>query len=219
MTDPAARSQRQQAVADLKRGLILDAARRVFERDGLDGASMRAIAREAGYAAGALYFHFDSKEAVYSALLQDSLDRLALAVDSAVQGAGLDDPAARLRVAALGFFDFYAAHPRDLDLGFYLFRGGMQPRGLSPDLNRDLNRRLESALAPIASAARALGAGEDAARAALADVFGHAVGLLLLQHTRRIRLFGCDARALMADHAAAVASRLACAAYDPCRSA
>lgn len=219
MSDSITRSQRQQAVADLKRGLILDAARRVFERDGLDGASMRAIAREAGYAAGALYFHFDSKEAVYGALLQDSLDRLALAVDSAVQGAGLDDPAARLRVAALGFFDFYAAHPRDLDLGFYLFRGGMQPRGLSPDLNRDLNRRLESALTPIASAARALGAGEDAARAALADVFGHAVGLLLLQHTRRIRLFGCDARALMADHAAAVASRLACAAYDPCRSA
>lgn len=208
MTDPAARSQRQQAVADHKRGLILDAARRVFERDGLDGASMRAIAREAGYAAGALYFHFDSKEAVYGALLQDSLDRLASAVDSAVRQAAADDPAARLRAAALGFFDFYAAHPRDLDLGFYLFRGGMRPRGLSPDLNRDLNRRLESTLAPIGAAARALGAGDEAARAATADLFGHAVGLLLLQHTRRIRLFGCDARALMAAHADAVADRL-----------
>ncbi|MCA1972184.1 MAG: TetR/AcrR family transcriptional regulator, partial [Caenispirillum sp.] len=95
MSDPAARSQRQQAVADHKRGLILDAARRVFEREGLEGASMRAIAREAGYAPGALYFHFDSKEAVYGALLQDSLERLAAAVERAVAAAG-SDAAARL---------------------------------------------------------------------------------------------------------------------------
>lgn len=204
MSQPAAaRSQRQQAVADLKRGLILDAARRVFEREGLEGASMRAIAREAGYAAGAIYFHFDSKEAVYGALLQESLDRLTAAVEGAVAAAGAD-AASALRAAGMAFFDFYAENPRDLDLGFYLFRGGMQPRGLAPEMNRDLNRRLEATLVPIGEAARALGGSEEAARAAMADVFGHAVGLLLLHHTRRIRLFGCDARALMAAHVAAV---------------
>jgi AcrR family transcriptional regulator len=42
------RTGRQKAVSDLKRGLILDAARRVFEADGLDGASLRAIAAAAG---------------------------------------------------------------------------------------------------------------------------------------------------------------------------
>lgn len=205
MSDPAARSQRQQAVADHKRGLILDAARRVFEREGLEGASMRAIAREAGYAPGALYFHFDSKEAVYGALLQDSLDRLAAAVEGAVAAAG-GDAAARLVAAGLAFFDFYAENPRDLDLGFYLFRGGMQPRGLAPEMNRDLNRRLEATLVPIGEAARALGADDEAARAAMAGVFGHAVGLLLLLHTRRIRLFGCDARRLMEDHLRGIAA-------------
>ena len=35
---------RQKAVSDLKRELILDAARKVFEADGLEGASLRAIA-------------------------------------------------------------------------------------------------------------------------------------------------------------------------------
>ena len=35
---------RKQAVGELKRGLILAAARRVFEAEGLDGASLRAIA-------------------------------------------------------------------------------------------------------------------------------------------------------------------------------
>src|SRR3712207_924110 len=64
----SARSDRQQAVSDLKRALILRAARRVFETEGLEGASVRSIAREAGYTAGAIYFHFDSKEAVYGAL-------------------------------------------------------------------------------------------------------------------------------------------------------
>jgi hypothetical protein len=28
------------------------------------------------------------------------------------------------------FFRFHAENPRDLDLGFYLFRGGMKPKRL-----------------------------------------------------------------------------------------
>ena len=67
----------------LKRSLILDAARRVFENDGLEGASLRAIAAEAGYTPAALYFHFDSKEAIYAELLASSLAALRDAVDAA----------------------------------------------------------------------------------------------------------------------------------------
>ena len=39
---------RQKAVSELKRSLIMDAARQVFEAEGLDGASLRAIATAAG---------------------------------------------------------------------------------------------------------------------------------------------------------------------------
>ena len=137
---------------EVKRGLILAAARKVFEAEGLDGASLRAIAAEAGYTPPALYFHFDSKEAIYAEVLQASLARLGAAVAEAVAEAG--DPAARLRAAALAFFAFYAGSPRDLDLGFYLFRGGMKPQGLGRKRDERLNAALEAALRPISDAAR-----------------------------------------------------------------
>src|SRR4029077_1655096 len=119
------RTGRQRAVRDLKRGLILDAARRVCEAEGLDGASLRAIAAAAGYTPAALYFHFDSKEAIYAEVLRDSLVSLGGSVDAAVaQTRGRKQ---KLRAAAMAFFRYYAENPRDLDLGFYLLRGGMKP--------------------------------------------------------------------------------------------
>ena len=124
----ARKSIRQHAASELKRSLILDAARKVFEADGLDGASLRAIASAAGYTPAALYFHFESKEAIYAEVLKASLASLGEAVHEAV--AQTRTAAQRLKAAAMGFFRFYTENPRDLDLGFYLFRGGMKPAGL-----------------------------------------------------------------------------------------
>src|SRR5262252_5417161 len=140
----AQRPKRQKAVRELKRGLILDAARKVFEEDGLDGASLRAIAASAGYTPAALYFHFDSKEAIYAEVLRGSLANLGQAVERAIARA--KTPADRLRAAAMAFFRYYADNPRDLDLGFYLFRGGMKPHGLGKDRDDMLNRALEASL-------------------------------------------------------------------------
>jgi AcrR family transcriptional regulator len=189
------KSARQQAVSELKRSLILDAARKVFEADGLDGASLRAIAGAAGYTPAALYFHFDSKEAIYAEVLRGSLVNLGTAVNRAILNART--PAERLRAAAMAFFRYYDDNPRDLDLGFYLFRGGMKPHGLGKERDAVLNAALDLALHPIAEAAMALGARRDEARLLVADVFAHASGLLLLAHTGRIRMFGASARDLM----------------------
>ena len=191
------RQGRKQAVGELKRSLILAAARRVFEAEGLDGASLRAIAAAAGYTPAALYFHFDSKEAIYAEVLRASLARLGEAVESAIAAAST--PAAqRLRAAAMGFFGFYAENPGDLDLGFYLFRGGMKPKGLGRARDEALNAALAAALDPIAAAAADLGAGREAAKLLMVDTFAHAAGLLLLAHTGRIRMFGASAPRLMA---------------------
>jgi AcrR family transcriptional regulator len=191
----AMRRDRRRAAGELKRALILDAARKVFEAEGLDGASLRAIAAEAGYTPAALYFHFDSKEAIYADLLRASLGRLGETVDLAVSRAAT--PADRLRAAAQAFFRFYADNPGDLDLGFYLFRGGMKPKGLGRERDRALNEALEAALAPIADAAQALGARREDANMLMVDTFAHAAGLLLLAHTGRIRMFGASAPSLM----------------------
>jgi AcrR family transcriptional regulator len=186
---------RQKAVSDLKRELILDAARKVFEADGLEGASLRAIAAGAGYTPAALYFHFDSKQAIYAEILCSSLKNLGQTIGRAV--ARGKTPAERLRAAATAFFRYYADNPRDLDLGFYLFRGGMKPQGLGKERDELLNAALKSAMQPIADAAQALGARREEARWLMADIFAHAAGLLLLAHTGRIRMFGASAPYLM----------------------
>lgn len=97
----------------------------------------------------------------------------------------------------MAFFRFYAENPRDLDLGFYLFRGGMKPHGLGKERDEILNAALEAALQPIAEAALALGAGLENSKLLMVDTFAHAAGLLLLAHTGRIRMFGASAPSLM----------------------
>jgi hypothetical protein len=64
---------------------------------------------------------------------------------------------------------------------------------LGQGLDPGLNAALLAALAPM----RALG-GQEAAT----EAFALAVGLLVMSETRRIRLFGLSARALMESHLA-----------------
>ena len=100
----------------------------------------------------------------------------------------------------MAFFQFYAENPRDLDLGFYLLRGGMKPAGLGRERDEALNAALAAALAPIAEAAAELGVSRAEAELLTVDVFAHAAGLLLLLHTGRIRMFGASAPAQMQDY-------------------
>ena len=187
------KTERQQAMTDVRRALVLDAARAVFEKLGIEGASIREIARAAGYTPGAIYFYYDSKEAIYGALLAESLERLNDKVAQA--GTGALDPAAQLEAKASAWFDFYADNPRELDLGFYLVQG-MRPRGLNATLNEQLNGRLHDALQPCEAALQALGLTGEAALRETTALFAHGVGLLLLKHTGRIRMFGQDATLL-----------------------
>lgn len=185
------RQSRREAVSEHKRELILEAAKQIFAEEGLEGASLRAIAVRAGYTPAALYFYFESKEAIYAEVLKASLASLGEVVHEAV--AQTRTSAQRLKAAAMGFFRFYTENPRDLDLGFYLFRGGMKPAGLGRARDETLNAALEAALRPIADAALELGASRQKANLLMVDCFAHATGLLLLLHTGRIRMFGASA--------------------------
>jgi len=202
-TDPA-RAARQQAVAALRRSSVLAAARSAFLELGLEGASLREIARRAGYTPGALYSYFQNKEEVYGALLGESLERLNAFVDAAAVGARTAQD--QVRQAATAFFDFYRENPRDLDLGFYLFHG-MQPRGLTPALNERLNARLRDALAPTRDGLVALGLNTQEAQTEVTALFAHSVGLLLLSHTGRIRMFRQESRALFGRYLDALLAR------------
>ena len=50
---------------------ILDAAKAIFARDGLEGLSIRIVAREVGMSPMGIYRHFASKEALVDALMLD----------------------------------------------------------------------------------------------------------------------------------------------------
>lgn len=156
---------KKRAAKEAKRSRILDVAREVFEADGLEGASLRSIATKAGYTPAALYFHFDSKEALYGELLQMSLTRLQAYVAASVER--LSAPEARFRAAVMAFYDFYEQNPKDLDLGFYLFHGGIRPSGLGRDWDPSLNAALMDALSPMMEAAIALSGDREAGSVSL----------------------------------------------------
>ena len=56
--------------------VLLEAALVVFARDGLQQASLRAIARQAGCDPALIYYHFENKEAMFRALLEDRIPPL-----------------------------------------------------------------------------------------------------------------------------------------------
>jgi len=189
-----AREARQQAMTNQRRSHILDAARAAFFELGLDKTTVREIAQRAGYTPGAIYSYFANKEEVYGALLGESLERLNAQVAAAAGGCGRKG-AALVRATAQAFFDFYRENPRDLDLGFYVFQG-LQPRGLTPRLNEALNRRLRDALLPTQDALAGMGMATGLALQEVTGLFAHCVGLLVLSHTGRIRMFNQASREL-----------------------
>ena len=184
------RAVRESVLNQARRTLILDAARSAFFELGLDGASLREIAKRAGYTPGAIYSYFANLEEIYGALLGESLQRLNQVVEAA-KGAGRSSSAKAidlLRAKAEAFYVFYRDNPKELDLGFYLF-DGVKPRGLTPELNQQLNEQLMAALRPVQVQLEALGLSADESVIETSAVFAHIVGVLVVNNTGRIRLF------------------------------
>lgn len=205
----SARNARVKFMNDARKAHVLAIAQEVFIEKGLDGASMRQIAKQAGYTPGAIYSYFASKEELYGALLAESLKRLIerVVLANATTGA-TSSTTASLCASAQAFFGFYHENPRDLDLGFYLFQG-MKPRGLTPELNDALNTSLRDALAPIRDALLTMGLSEAQAQAEITGLFAQVVGLLLLSHTGRIRMFKQDPEDLFAVYLDSLLTRIA----------
>jgi AcrR family transcriptional regulator len=74
---------------------LLVTARELFGRDGYDATSIEAVLRKAGVARGSLYHHFESKPALFDAVLDEVVAEVA---GKAAQAAGeYDDPVESLR--------------------------------------------------------------------------------------------------------------------------
>ncbi len=61
--------------AEATRQSIVEAAARIFRRDGYSSARLSDIAAEIGMKAGSLYYHFDSREALVEAVMETGTKR------------------------------------------------------------------------------------------------------------------------------------------------
>ena len=85
---------------------ILEAAVRLFSENGYGAVSMRSVALEAGVSKANIYHHFESKEALYRAILDSSAAELSALVNDLADSTG--PLHSRL-------FEFASAHRRHME--------------------------------------------------------------------------------------------------------
>lgn len=195
--DGSMTASRRETNRKFRQDALLAAAKQVFATHGLEGATIRAIAQEAGYTAGAVYSYYPTKEAIYAEILAHSLQALRDEIAEAIADAGSDE--AGLRAAVRAFYRFYRTRPQDMELGLYVFQG-LRPRGLGPELDRQLNSRLIAALQKIAGAIARFGNLTPlAAHSETVAALCHATGVLVMTGTGRLKILDSDPDALI-DH-------------------
>jgi AcrR family transcriptional regulator len=110
-------------VADFKHGRVpravrerqlLELAEALFAERGYAGASMDELARRAGVTKPVVYELFGSKDGLFAACVDRSIERLAADIATAVRAQ--DDPEQRLRAGGLAFIRFAAANRVAWDL-------------------------------------------------------------------------------------------------------
>jgi AcrR family transcriptional regulator len=90
-----------------RRREIIEAARRVFERDGYTKVGVADIVREAGVAHGSFYTYFTSKYDVFRVVADDVAAKIDREVTERADGESALDPVEALRRANLRYFEAY----------------------------------------------------------------------------------------------------------------
>lgn len=110
---------------------ILDAATAVFARDGSSRATLADIATLAGLRRPSLLYHFDSKEALYRAVVERTFARLGAAL--AVPMASGEPFVATLEALVRTYSEFLASHPLEAKL---IARELLEDEGVGPEILR-----------------------------------------------------------------------------------
>jgi len=104
----AVRECRKKAIMGV-REQILQAAGELFANEGYDRASMRRIAKMAGYSPTTIYLYFESKEGLLRSLCEETFAKLIHQFESIGRCAG--DPVSKLRAAGRAYVEFGLSHP------------------------------------------------------------------------------------------------------------
>jgi AcrR family transcriptional regulator len=185
------------------RAKLVDAARTLFARQGVDNTRINEITDEADVGFGSFYNHFDGKEAVLEAVLAETVAAQGEAI--AAVSRQLEDPA---EVIAAAHRHFVRRARSDPDWGWLLVRMDVSHSvvlaALGPFAQRDLRRGIKAGRLRVSNERVALLASGGALLAVMRGVLdGRAPRDADVPHAEGVlRLFG-----LAPDDAAEVARR------------
>lgn len=152
---------------------ILIAARRVFERDGHAGLSLRKIADESGLSVGNVNYYFDSKRALIEATLREALaDYVEAHIDQFEEDR--DSPLEIL----LNIVTFYVSNGRKSHPLFFQMWGYAASDAAGKELIRELYREIGRFIYLLVRAARP-GASEERSREIVLQLFSLEEGVKL----------------------------------------
>jgi AcrR family transcriptional regulator len=117
------------------REIMLDAAHRVYGREGYAALTMRALANEIGCSAGAIYTYFKDKDAIISALQSRGLRLFAEFVGDVAD----EDPLRALREFFLRYYEFSKQQPDYFSL-LWVDRAAPPMVATHPDLKRVIDQ-------------------------------------------------------------------------------
>ena len=98
------------------RDRIFKAARKLFDEKGIEGVSLRNVAKKIGITPMAIYRHFEDKEALVDALVLDGLAEWSARVEALPPKQGL----ARIEQIGEAYLDFALKEPRRYEAAFLL---------------------------------------------------------------------------------------------------
>ena len=179
---------RREFLVETRKNFVLEAARSVFSEFGIERSNIREIAKRAGYTPGALYSYFPNKEAIFVALLDESIARLKMSVGAAkavgtAAAKAEYSPAARLLMAkSAAWFAFYDHGPKDLELGLYLFQI-QKAQGMGAHVTVSFAAQTLKALEPVTEVMESMGCCAADAGAETLGIFAFGFGLLFLKQS------------------------------------
>jgi AcrR family transcriptional regulator len=164
---------KHQLQSEATRAALLQAARKIFVRDGFERAQIDDIAAEAGRTRGAVYTHFESKEDLFLSLLEQQMQGTRSRATEFIASQSEESPELRLKalkkfyseaddpewsILALEFKLFGLRNPdsmaqlRDLYRRTYIFEGFAERYGVKEEPGRSKVKSRLFALNAIGSA-------------------------------------------------------------------